>query len=481
MSCPSRSPNGNTKRSPSCGRVTLGSSARAEPSMNENHSPSPRAAFNTTRRPWDTDPIPGPWTQRIERRPASVKWQRGKNYRFSRPSSRAFAPHPESRLDVREPRCDDRPGQHVRRSVGARPWATQRPGRGRSDHARAREFVGGRLGTRSPPARRRAGLRSSRSSEALRLRSRRRRGLHGHGGHPVALRRGGRRDGRGDPGWTGARPRSGYPGGGGPPGVRDARRHPDRPPQDGLRGWLRVRAHVIRCEPEPGAPRGRTGVGEEGLRVPHGDGGLGSERPEMGQGFALFAGVAPEIIRASAREAEGLGYSSFWVNHPGATDGLVALALAATETRRVELGIGVIPLHTRGPDSIGQGVRANRLPLDRLLLAVGSANPGALQRVRDGVAALRPNLAARLVVAALGPQMCRVAGEVGDGVLFNWLTPEYARRSADWVRAGAAAAGRQPPRLFPDGRVAPGAGAGGRPGGRGAPAGGGPADAAHPA
>src|SRR2546430_10568281 len=51
------------------------------------------------------------------------------------------------------------------------------------------------------------------------------------------------------------------------------------------------------------------------FRSPHGDGGLGSERSVMGQGFALFAGLAPEIIRASAREAEGLGNSSFWVNH----------------------------------------------------------------------------------------------------------------------------------------------------------------------
>ena len=174
----------------------------------------------------------------------------------------------------------------------------------------------------------------------------------------------------------------------------------------------------------------------------------------MRLGFALFAGAAPEILRASAREAEGLGYSSFWVNHPGATDGLAALALAAVETRRIELGIGVIPLHTRGPDSIVQGVHANGLPLDRLLLGVGSPNPGALTRVREGVAALRSKLAARLVVAALGPQMCRVAGEVADAVLFNWLTPEHARRSAEWVRAGAAAAGRQPPRLFAYVRVA---------------------------
>jgi alkanesulfonate monooxygenase SsuD/methylene tetrahydromethanopterin reductase-like flavin-dependent oxidoreductase (luciferase family) len=44
--------------------------------------------------------------------------------------------------------------------------------------------------------------------------------------------------------------------------------------------------------------------------------------------------------------------------------------------------------------------------------------------------------------------MCRLAGEVADGVLFNWLTPDHARRSADVVRAGAASAGRPVPRLF---------------------------------
>jgi alkanesulfonate monooxygenase SsuD/methylene tetrahydromethanopterin reductase-like flavin-dependent oxidoreductase (luciferase family) len=174
----------------------------------------------------------------------------------------------------------------------------------------------------------------------------------------------------------------------------------------------------------------------------------------MGRGLALFAGIAPEIIRASAREAEALGYSSFWVNHPGATDGLASLAVAARETQRIELGIGVIPLHTRGPDSIVQGVRAHALPLGRLLLGVGSANPGALARVRAGVAELRSQLQTRLVVAALGPQMCRLAGEIADGVLFNWLTPEHARRSAELVRAGAAAARRQPPKLFAYVRVA---------------------------
>jgi len=53
-----------------------------------------------------------------------------------------------------------------------------------------------------------------------------------------------------------------------------------------------------------------------------------------------------------------------------------------------------------------------------------------------------------VIVAALGPKMCRLAGEIADGVLFNWLSPEHARVSAGWVRDGAKAAGRKPPTLF---------------------------------
>ena len=182
----------------------------------------------------------------------------------------------------------------------------------------------------------------------------------------------------------------------------------------------------------------------------------------MGLGFAVFAGVSPDTIRASAKEAERLGYTSFWVNHPGPVDGLAALAHAARETQRIELGIGVIPLNTRAPESIVQGVKATGLPLDRLLLGVGSPNPDALRRVRGGVGDLRRQLSTRVIVAALGPQMCRLAGEVADGVLFNWLTPEYARQSTERVREGATAAKRKMPRLCAYVRVALGAEAGGR-------------------
>ena len=79
--------------------------------------------------------------------------------------------------------------------------------------------------------------------------------------------------------------------------------------------------------------------------------------------------------------------------------------------------------------------------------------------MREGVAAIRKGLQTRIIVAALGPKMCHLAGEVADGVLFNWLTPEYARRSSELVRAGAKAAGRPVPRTYAYVRVALGAAA----------------------
>jgi alkanesulfonate monooxygenase SsuD/methylene tetrahydromethanopterin reductase-like flavin-dependent oxidoreductase (luciferase family) len=179
----------------------------------------------------------------------------------------------------------------------------------------------------------------------------------------------------------------------------------------------------------------------------------------MTHGFALAANTAPDVIAAAARESEALSYSSFWVNHPGPFVGLGALAAAARATRALPLGIGVIPLHTRGPPAIVEGVRAHALPLERLWLGVGSPNPKSLERVREGVAALRKELRTKVVVAALGPKMCRLAGEVADGVLFNWLTPEHAKASAAQVREGATAAGRAVPRIFAYVRLAMGAGA----------------------
>ncbi|MDI3339272.1 MAG: LLM class flavin-dependent oxidoreductase [Sphaerobacter sp.] len=189
-------------------------------------------------------------------------------------------------------------------------------------------------------------------------------------------------------------------------------------------------------------------------------------------GFGIAAAVPVGVTRATARATEALGYDSFWVNDTPDGDGLAALAEAAQVTTTLALGVGVIALSRRDPASIiaqiyGQDPASGRasgggtptspiLPLDRLLLGVGSGTggPGALARVRDGVRALKEALAVQVYISALGPNMCELAGEVADGVLFNWLTPDYARQSAEWVRASAARAGRPTPTLAAYVRVA---------------------------
>jgi alkanesulfonate monooxygenase SsuD/methylene tetrahydromethanopterin reductase-like flavin-dependent oxidoreductase (luciferase family) len=166
------------------------------------------------------------------------------------------------------------------------------------------------------------------------------------------------------------------------------------------------------------------------------------------RGFGVAAAIPLDIIRDAAALAESLHYDSFWVNHPPHGDGLAALAAAASATHTIRLGVGVIPLTSRSPESIIQGVRDQQLPLDRLLLGIGSGSAkGGLALVRAGIQALRV-LPVEIVIAALGPKMCHLAGEAADGVLFNWLTPQFARTSAEWVRVGAQSAGRRPPTLY---------------------------------
>jgi alkanesulfonate monooxygenase SsuD/methylene tetrahydromethanopterin reductase-like flavin-dependent oxidoreductase (luciferase family) len=177
------------------------------------------------------------------------------------------------------------------------------------------------------------------------------------------------------------------------------------------------------------------------------------------RGIALYAGTHAPIVAASAAACERLAYDSFWLNHPGSTDGVGGLAAAAHATATIDLGVGVVPLHLRDAASVVAGVRAAALPTERLLVGVGSAHRGAFRRARDGVALIREQLGCRVVLGALAEGACRLAGAIADGVLFNWLTPEHARQSAVWVQEGADAAGRGRPALYAYVRAAIGPGA----------------------
>jgi alkanesulfonate monooxygenase SsuD/methylene tetrahydromethanopterin reductase-like flavin-dependent oxidoreductase (luciferase family) len=177
------------------------------------------------------------------------------------------------------------------------------------------------------------------------------------------------------------------------------------------------------------------------------------------RGIALFAGTAADVVAETAAATEELGYASFWLNHPGSTDGVAGLEVAARATAAIDLGVGVVPIHLRGVESVVDGAREASLPTGRLLIGIGTAGPGAYALARRGTSFLHDELGCRVVMGALGEGACRLAGEIADAVLLNWLTTDHARRSIGWIEAGAAVAGRSRPPVFAYVRVAIGPGA----------------------
>jgi alkanesulfonate monooxygenase SsuD/methylene tetrahydromethanopterin reductase-like flavin-dependent oxidoreductase (luciferase family) len=169
----------------------------------------------------------------------------------------------------------------------------------------------------------------------------------------------------------------------------------------------------------------------------------------------LPVALPEEVIVAAAAAAEDHGYYSFWLNNPPNTHALAPLGRAAQNTATIWLGVGIIPLSHRRPAEIVREVVQNDLPLNRFYLGIGSGpGSGGVERVAEGIRVIRSQLQSRLVVAALGPRMCRLAGAEADAVLLNWLTPQFARASVDWVREGAEGAGKTMPRLMAYVRVA---------------------------
>lgn len=169
----------------------------------------------------------------------------------------------------------------------------------------------------------------------------------------------------------------------------------------------------------------------------------------MGRGFGIAANVDHDTMKQVAQAAERAGYSSFWVNDTPGNDGLAGLAAAASATSSIQLGVGVIPLDRRPADTIAADVQRLDLPQDRLLLGIGSsARKGGLDKVREGANELHGLLQCKVIVAALGPKMSAVAGEVGDGVLFNWLLPHYVAGSRERVESAAESAGRSHPLIM---------------------------------
>jgi alkanesulfonate monooxygenase SsuD/methylene tetrahydromethanopterin reductase-like flavin-dependent oxidoreductase (luciferase family) len=179
------------------------------------------------------------------------------------------------------------------------------------------------------------------------------------------------------------------------------------------------------------------------------------------RGFGVAAGLDPEVARPLAERCASLGYSSIWSNdHPGAK-GLDTLAEFGAAAPDLDLGVAVIALDRTPPATIAADVERLGLDPARLWLGVGAGfGEEPLTRMREALPELREALpGVRLVLAAMGPKMCELAGERFDGVFFNWMTPAFAAGARQKVEVGAEAATREAPPIFGYVRTAIGPGA----------------------
>jgi 5,10-methylenetetrahydromethanopterin reductase len=189
---------------------------------------------------------------------------------------------------------------------------------------------------------------------------------------------------------------------------------------------------------------------------------VGELRQPRGTAFTIRDPLPWSDVAEVAREGERLGYAGVFLPETGARDTLATLTGLAGETERLFLGTGVVPM----------GARTSRLAAmaaatvqersgGRHILGVGTggAAPGALGRLRNYVVEIRdlvgdsaPGAALRLPlpapvpiwVAALGPRAVRLAGQIADGVILNWCTPDRVAEARDAIRAAAGESGREP-------------------------------------
>jgi alkanesulfonate monooxygenase SsuD/methylene tetrahydromethanopterin reductase-like flavin-dependent oxidoreductase (luciferase family) len=176
-------------------------------------------------------------------------------------------------------------------------------------------------------------------------------------------------------------------------------------------------------------------------------------------GFGITAAVRSDHRRLGA-ELERLGYPELWVNDNRRGDGIATVEAIAPATRSLRFGVGVVALSEHSVTAIAERLAAADLPTDRLTLGIGSGSSASLDLVRQGATELRrllPDLP--IAVAAVGPRMSRLAGEVSDAVVANWALPERLAWVREHVLEGAAAADRPPPRVVAYVRTAVGVGA----------------------
>ena len=198
-------------------------------------------------------------------------------------------------------------------------------------------------------------------------------------------------------------------------------------------------------------------------------------------------GMGPEEQLAVVQEAERLGYDSVWAAEAYGSDTATVLAWLAGRTTKIRLGSAIFQMPGRTPTMTAMtAATIDQLSGGRMMLGLGSSGPQVaegwhgqrfahqLQRTREYVAVVRmalarervefhgetielplpdgPGKALKLMIspvqeripiylAAIGPKNTALAGEIADGWIPTFFSPEYVSEFRKLLEEGAARVG----------------------------------------
>jgi len=198
-------------------------------------------------------------------------------------------------------------------------------------------------------------------------------------------------------------------------------------------------------------------------------------------GISLPVPPDVETTLETAAWAEREGFDGVWFADTGDADPLTLSAFVAARTRRVRIGVAVVPVYTRTPVVFGATLLAlSHVAPNRFILGLGASSHAMIEgwhgvpmqrpltRVKETALILRRIQTGEKVdfdgevlhthgyrlpqpmkspvpihIAALRQNMLELAGEVGDGVVLNLFPATAFPKLMQHIAVGAARAGKR--------------------------------------
>ena len=208
---------------------------------------------------------------------------------------------------------------------------------------------------------------------------------------------------------------------------------------------------------------------------------------KIGIGIGDIAGAPANVdgLIAQAKRAEADGFASGWFANIFGMDAIMAAALCARETSRIELGTAVVPTYPRHPVALAQqALSAQAAAGGRFTLGIGLSHQVVIEmmfglsfakpysHMKEYLAVLGPLIRngsvghqgteyrvsasvnvpgatpCQILIAALAPKMLALTGAEADGTI-TWMTGLRTIRehTVPCLREAASAAGRPAPRV----------------------------------